>query len=433
MAFQLKGLRWWIIGLIGLATIINYIDRSAINIMWPYIYKEFGIADADNKNALAIITTFFMITYAIGQMVTGKMMDAIGTRIGMVVSISAWSVSIALHAFAKSIFSFNIFRAMLGFSEAGNWPGATKSNAEWFPAKERAIAQGIFGAGASLGSVVAAPFIAYVYLAFGWRMTFVGIGCIGLLWMIPWLLINKNVPSKHSWISNEELAHIEGDKSATQINNEQPVKSWRQLLQVRNTWGIITSRFFLDPVWWMFLTWLPTFLKDQMEFDIKQVGAFSWAPYLFAAIGGLTGGFYSSWLIKKGVSAQKARKKAIAIGCIIMLLSLLGILFFLDQLKVQIPLAIFLIGSTLFGFQFLINNLQTLPSDFFSGKNVGAVSGMGGTAAVLGTIIITLLVPIISKTNYYSFFALAAMLVPLGWICIHFLTDKKVAIKSNNA
>jgi ACS family hexuronate transporter-like MFS transporter len=425
MAFQLKGLRWWIIGLIGLATIINYIDRSAINIMWPYIYKEFGIADVDNKKALALITTFFMVMYAIGQLVTGKMMDAIGTKIGMVVSISAWSVSIALHAFVRSIFSFNIFRALLGFSEAGNWPGATKSNAEWFPAKERAIAQGIFGTGASLGSVVAAPFIAYVFIAFGWRMTFVGIGCLGLLWIIPWLLMNKNVPAKHPWITKSELAHIQGEQTVNGITNETPKKSWRELLQVRNTCGIISSRFFLDPVWWMFLTWLPTFLKDQMGFDIKQVGAFSWAPYLFAAIGGLTGGFYSSRLIKNGVIAEKARKKAITIGCVIMLLSLIGILLFLDQLKVQIPLAVFLIGSTLFGFQFLINNLQTLPSDFFSGKNVGSVSGIGGMAAVVGTIIITLLVPIISKTSYYSFFGLAAAFVPLGWICINFLTGKK--------
>ena len=143
---KIKGLRWWIIGLIGLATVINYIDRSAINIMWPYIYKEFGIADADNKQALAIITTCFMIMYALGQMFTGKMMDMIGTRIGMAISISAWSISIALHALSRSIMSFNIFRGLLGFSEAGNWPGATKSNAEWFPSKERAIAQGIFGA-----------------------------------------------------------------------------------------------------------------------------------------------------------------------------------------------------------------------------------------------------------------------------------------------
>ena len=419
---KIKGLRWWIVGLIGLATIINYIDRSAINIMWPYIYKEFGIAEVDNKNALAMITTFFMIAYAVGQMVTGKMMDAIGTRLGMVVSISAWSVSIALHAFSRTILSFNIFRAMLGFSEAGNWPGATKSNAEWFPAKERAIAQGIFGAGASLGSVVVAPFIAYVFLAFGWRTTFVGIGFLGLLWIIPWWLINKNIPSKHPWLTKEELLHIQGDQASLKIANDTPVQTWRQLLQFRNTWGIISARFFLDPVWWMFLTWLPTFLKDQMGFDIKQVGAFAWMPYLMAAIGGMMGGFYSSSLINKGMDAPRARKKAIAIGCLIMLSALLGILFNLEQLKDHVQLAIFLIGATLFGFQFLINNLQTLPSDFFSGKNVGAVSGMGGMAAVLGTIIITLLVPFISKTSYYSFFALAALLVPIGWICIRFFT-----------
>ncbi|MEY4051935.1 MAG: hypothetical protein RIR64_920 [Bacteroidota bacterium] len=427
---KIKGLRWWIIGLIGIATIINYIDRSAINIMWPYIYKEFGIADADNKQALAIITTCFMIMYALGQMFTGKMMDMIGTRLGMVVSIGAWSASIAMHALSRSIMSFNFFRGMLGFSEAGNWPGATKSNAEWFPAKERAIAQGIFGAGASLGGVVAAPIIAYLYVAFGWRATFIGIGVLGLLWIIPWLIINKNIPSKHPWITDAELKHIEdGEVTSSKNVNAEPVKTWRELLGYKNTWGIITSRLFLDPVWWMFLTWLPTFLKDQMGFDIKQVGAFAWLPYLLAAIGGLLGGFYSSNLIKRGMSAAKSRKKAIAIGCFIMLAGLMGILYYLDQLKSQENLAIFLIGSTLFGFQFLINNLQTLPSDYFSGKNVGTVAGMGGTAAVTGTIIITLLVPVISKTSFQSFFILAALLVPIGWLCIYFLTSNDIKNK----
>jgi ACS family hexuronate transporter-like MFS transporter len=430
---KIKGLRWWIIGLIAVATIINYIDRSAINIMWPYIYKEFGIADVDSKQALALITTCFMITYALGQMVTGRMMDAIGTRWGMVASISAWSLSIALHAFSRTIASFNVFRAMLGFSEAGNWPGATKSNAEWFPSKERAIAQGIFGAGASLGSVVAAPFIAYVYLAFGWRATFVGIGVLGIIWILPWLLINKNVPSKHPWITEKELKHIESDLGQQSASQEK-LLGWKELLKIRNSWGIISSRFFLDPVWWMFLTWLPTFLKEQMGFDIKQVGAFAWLPYLFAAIGGLSGGFYSSYRVRSGVAAPKARKEAISIGCSIMLAALFGILFSLDSLKDQVELALFLIGMTLFGFQFLINNLQTLPSDYFNGKNVGTVSGMGGTAAVLGTIGITLLVPIISKTSYHSFFVTAAMLVPLGWCCIYFLTsENRVSNKEINS
>ncbi len=421
---QWKGLRWWIIGLIAIATVINYIDRSAINIMWPYIYKEFGIADADSKKALALITNFFLVAYAIGQTVTGKMMDAIGTRLGMVVSIIAWSISIALHAVARSLASFSLFRALLGVSEAGNWPGATKSNAEWFPARERAIAQGIFGAGASLGSVVAAPFIAGLYIAFGWRATFAGIAVLGFIWIIPWLLINKGTPDKHPWITKKEQDHIldqpTGNITAAPVN----VYSWQQLLQFRSTWGIISSRFFIDPVWWMFVTWLPTFLKEQFSFDIKQVGAFAWVPYLFAALGGLAGGLYSSALVRRGMLPSKARKNAITIGCVIMLLSLGAIALYLQELKEHVNIAIALISASLFGFQFLINNLQTLPSDYFNGKNVGTVSGMGGTAAVAGTIILTFLVPILTKTSYETLFILAALLVPISWLCITFVTSK---------
>lgn len=422
---KIKGLRWWIIGLIGMATIINYIDRSAINILWPYIYKEFGIADADNKNALAIITTFFMIAYAIGQTVTGKMMDAIGTRMGMVVSIVGWSISIALHSVARSLASFNVFRAMLGFSEAGNWPGATKSNAEWFPARERAIAQGIFGASASAGSVVAAPVIVAISLSFGWRATFASIAVLGILWIIPWLIINKSTPDKHPWITKEEQDHIKEGKEAKVNVAHEKAYTWKELLRFKNTWGIISSRFFIDPVWWMFVTWLPTFLKEQFSFDLKQIGAFAWVPYVFAAIGGLLGGFYSSAFVRNGMPAAKARKKAITIGCVIMLAALAAIAIYLDRLKDHANIAIALISATLFGFQFLINNLQTLPSDYFHGRNVGTVAGMGGTSAVIGTIIITLLVPVLTKTNYTSFFLLAAVLVPVAWLCIIFVSSKK--------
>jgi len=197
------------------------------------------------------------------------------------------------------------------------------------------------------------------------------------------------------------------------------------LLGFKDTWGIITSRLFIDPIWWMFLIWLPTFLKEQFGFDIKQVGAFAWLPYLFAAIGGLTGGFYSSALIKKGLNAVKARKRSITIGCAIMLVALIFTVYFLSDLKENIPLALTLISATLFGFQFLINNLQTLPSDYFNGKNVGTVAGMGGTAATLGTIVVTYLVPALTKTSYTSFFILAAVMVPAAWICITFINSNK--------
>lgn len=412
--------------MIGLATVINYIDRSAINILWPYIYKEFGIADVDNKSALALITTFFMIAYAIGQTATGKMMDAIGTRLGMVVSIVGWSVSIALHSVARSLASFNLFRAMLGISEAGNWPGATKSNAEWFPAKERAIAQGIFGAGASLGSVVAAPAIAAIYLKFGWRITFLLIAVLGIVWILPWLVINKAAPDKHPWLTEDERRHILSD-SAFKKAETAKLHTGGELLGFKNTWGILLSRFFIDPVWWMFVTWLPTFLKEQFRFDIKQVGAFAWLPYLFAAIGGLLGGFYSSWRIRSGTEASKARKEAITIGCALMLLSLVLTAYNLSTLKENIPLAIGLISTTLFGFQFLINNLQTLPADYFHGKNVGTVAGMSGTAAVAGTLITTWSVPVLTKTGYGSFFILGAVMVPLAWLCITFITGSRKA------
>jgi MFS transporter, ACS family, aldohexuronate transporter len=420
---KLKGLRWYIIGLIGLATIINYIDRSAVNILWPYIYKDFGITDQNNKDALALITTFFMLAYALGQSFTGKLMDAVGTRLGFVVSILGWSISIAMHAVAKALYSFSVFRFFLGFFEAGNWPGATKSNAEWFPPKERAIAQGIFGAGASLGSVVAAPIIAVLYLKYGWQVTFICIGALGLLWIAPWVIINKTSPDKHPWITNKERQFILKDADKNDLQ-ETKIYSWKQLLQFKNTWGIISSRFFIDPVWWMFVTWLPSFLKDQFGFDIKQVAAFAWVPYLFAAVGGLAGGFFSSYQIKRNSPPPQARKNAITIGCGLMLASLITTASCLHLLKENIPLAIFLISTTLFGFQFLINNLQTLASDYFNGKNVGSVAGMGGTAAVLGTLLTTWAVPVITKAGYVSFFIMGALMVPLAWICITVITSK---------
>lgn len=430
--FKVKGLRWYIIALIAIATVINYIDRSAINIMWPYIYKDFGIADADSKNALALITTFFMVAYAIGQSVMGKVMDKLGTRAGMVISIGLWSIATGLHAFAGKLLSFNLFRSLLGFSEAGNWPGATKNNAEWFPARERGVAQGIFGAGASLGSVVAAPAIAFLYIAWGWQGTFLAVAGLGIIWIIPWLIINKATPDKHPWLTDKEREHIlTCDVTVSEEKQDTNIYTWKQLLGFKTTWSIILGRFFIDPIWWMFVTWLPTFLREQFSFDVKQVGAFAWVPYLFAALGSLSGGYFAMRLIRKGAcSAADARKKAITLGCIIMLVSLAATAFYLQDLKDSPALTMALISITLFGFQFLIGNLQTLPSDYFSEKNVGTVSGIGGTAAVVGTLFITWLVPVITKTDYVLFFVVGTVLVPLTWIAIKFLSPKKSTIKT---
>ena len=201
---KFHGLRWLVVGLVALATVINYIDRNALAVMWPEMSGELGL----DKNDYALILTFFMVGYAIGQSLFGKIFDAIGTRLGFLVAIVVWSVFVALHAVVRTAYAFGAVRFFMAVGEAGNWPGATKSNAEWFPIKERALAQGIFNAGASAGAVVSAPIVALLYIAIGWKATFLVLGGLGFLWLIPWLIVYKSGPDSHPWLSAEERDHI---------------------------------------------------------------------------------------------------------------------------------------------------------------------------------------------------------------------------------
>lgn len=418
---KIKGLRWWITILIGLATVINYIDRNALAVMWPSVSKDIGLG----KEQYALVVSFFMITYGISQSISGKIYDKIGTRLGFVFSIAVWSVAVALHATAKGLLSFGLFRALLGFGEAGNWPGATKSNAEWFPIKERAFAQGIFGAGASLGAVISAPLVAYFYGIVGWKITFILIGSLGLIWIIPWLIVNKAVPKEHPWLSEEERQYILSGQQISD-NQEDRALSVKELLQYKQSWSVILSRFFLDPIWWLFVSWLPIYLSDRFQFDIKQIGAFAWFPYVGAAIGSLGGGWLSGRFISIGWTVSKARKTCILLGSALMLPALIASAFADNP-----QMAMITIFVALMGFQILISNLQTLPSDFFSGKSVGTLSGLGGTSAVFGVLISTWLVPVLIKTSYTPFFVMAALLVPIGTFLVMKLSGeiKKIEIK----
>ncbi|WP_351010327.1 MFS transporter [Shewanella sp. S1-58-MNA-CIBAN-0166] len=409
---KLKHLRWLVVSLVALATVINYIDRSALAIMWPGIAEDLGLDKSDYAN----IITVFMISYAIGQSLFGKIFDAIGTRLGFLLSIVVWSVSIALHAVAASVTSFAIFRAMLGLGEAGNWPGATKANAEWFPIKERALAQGIFNAGASLGSIIAPPLIAFLYAFLGWQATFIVIGSLGILWILPWLIVYKSSPDSHPWITEEERQHIlTGQRCTSEIQQDKEyVPTMGQLLRHRQTWGVIAARFFIDPIWWLFVAWLPLYLNEKFGFDVKQIGAFAWLPYVGAAIGALFGGWFSGHLMSRGWSVNKARRSAIVLGCMVMLPALL-----LTSLAATPWMAMGLIALILFGFQTAIGNVQTLPSDYFSGKTVGTLAGISGTSAVLSVIITIQLVPMMTKGGDYTpFFILGAALVPLALISL---------------
>ena len=197
---KVNGLRWWIIALIFIATVINYIDRTAFALLWPQMGEDLGM----DKSDYAVMLNVFMACYALGKFASGKLYDIIGTRLGFTVSIIIWSLASAFHAFARGLFSLSLVRGLLGIGEAGNWPGAVKNNGEWFPVKERAIAQGIFNAGASIGNVIAPFVIVFLYSRFGWKTTYIVLGGVGLLWVIPWLFLNKATPEKHPWITEKE-------------------------------------------------------------------------------------------------------------------------------------------------------------------------------------------------------------------------------------
>jgi ACS family hexuronate transporter-like MFS transporter len=197
---KLKGLRWWVLTLIFIATVVNYVDRTAFSLLWPQMGEDLGMDNAD----YALMLNIFMITYAASKFLSGRLYDKIGTRLGFVVSIIVWSFAAGMHAVAKGIYSLSIVRGLLGLGEAGLWPGAVKNNGEWFPVKQRALAQGIFNAGASIGNVVAPVVIVYLYAQFGWKSTYVILGVTGLIWVLPWLIINKSKPESHPWITDEE-------------------------------------------------------------------------------------------------------------------------------------------------------------------------------------------------------------------------------------
>lgn len=418
-----SGVRWLIIGMIAIATIVNYIDRNAMAVMWPEISKEIGASKED----YALLVSVFMIFYAIGQFGFGRLFDIIGTRVGFAVSILGWSISIALHAVATTVTQFAIFRAMLGITEAGPWPGTVKANAEWFPARERAFAQGIFNSGAALGLIISPPLIAWLFDKLHWQATFLLIGGLGALWVLPWLFVNRATPDKHPWVSESERALIQ-DRPDEVSAEPPPAPAYAprlgQLLGHRSAWGVILARFFLDPVWWLFVSWLPLYLADTFGFDIKQIGAFGWVPFVGAMLGSLSGGWLSGALMRTGMSVGSARKLVITLGGLIMAPCLV-----LAPQQTDPGQAVLIIAGVLFGFQVAINNIQTLPSDLFSGKSVGTLAGVSGMAAVLGTLITTWLVPVMTKVSYTPIFLLVAALVPLSLASVWFVVGRVAPVE----
>jgi len=371
-----RGLRWWIIGLVFLATFINFIDRLTISVLAPVITAQLGLTNLQ----YASITTWFLVAYTASQGLSGKLYDRIGTRRGFTISILVWSIAAMAHAFARGLASLSCFRFLLGLGEAGNWPGAAKVIAEWFPVRERALGMGIFNSGVCIGSIAAPPLIVWLQLRFGWQTTFLATGALGFGWLVLWLLFYET-PERHRAITREEYALIQQDRvpsaSARKIG-------WLELLKYRQVWAIVLSRFLTDPVWWLYITWLPLYLYKARGFDLKQIGQFAWLPYVAADAGSLLGGWASGYFIKRGWTANKARKAVIVVAALLMSAGIPA------ALAESTMAALAFICLVTFGFQSWINNVQTLPSDFFPENAIASVAGLGGVGAGIGAILFTL-------------------------------------------
>ena len=424
---KIKGLRWWVIVLIALAAVINYIDRQAFSVLWEAGIAEELYPDLDaegRKKIYGDIGFYFIIAYALGQALFGRIFDKLGTRIGFVLSIGFWSLATALHALVKGFVGFTFVRALLGLSEAGNWPGAAKGNAEWFPTDERAVAQGIFNFGASFGAMISIPIIGLLAQNMHWQLVFLIIALLGFLWLIPWLIYVKSPPKKHPWITDIEKDYIlNGQKNEGSENDdkeEQKSLSYGKILSKKQSWGVILASAAIDPIWWIFVIWIPNYLVNVFDMDIAGITTYGWVPFLGAMIGAPFGGLVAKAFFKKGWSVNKVRKITIGIGCAIMLPALLALSSPGSVISVVIIMAIIL-----FGFQTAIGNIQTLPSDLFNGKSVGTLSGLAGMSAKFAAAALTWYIANKLPVENYSYvFLIGAALVGIVVFSVWVLIPK---------
>lgn len=399
MSRKIAGLRWWIVALIFAAALINFLNRLTISVLAPVITVQLHLSDAE----FASLTTAFLIAYTLSQGLSGKLYDSIGTKLGFVVSIVIWSVASMAHAFARGLVSLDSLRLLLGLGEGGTWPGAAKAIAEWFPARERAFAMGICNSGTAIGTVIATPLIIWLELRLGWQTAFLAIGALGFLWLILWLLFYDH-PKNNPRITSSEYALIQEDRET--VGTGVTIR-WSELLRRPEAWAIIMARFFGDPVWWLYITWLPLYLFQVRHFSMKEIGLFAWIPFVAADAGSLFGGWLSGYLIGRGWTVNKARKSIILAGMVLMCCGIPA------AITDNSMTALAFIAVVLFGFQGWISNVQTLCSDYFPEIAVGSVMGMGGVGAGLGAMLLTQTTGFVVEHYSYMPILVTAALLPI--------------------
>jgi len=410
---KIHNLRWWMAATCFLATTINYIDRLSLSIAAPAICREFGFSNTDYSSILMA----FMIAYAIMQGVSGRIIDRIGTRIGMAASIVWWSLAGMAHALAGGLWSFRLVRFLLGAGEAGNWPGATKVVSEWFPARQRGLAVAIFDSGSSIGGIIAPPLVTWFILHTGWRTTFLVTGSLGFLWLALWLLIYSS-PEDSRFITKDELELILDDRQKEHRGPDALVP-WRSLLHYRQVWGLILGRLLTDCVWWFYVFWLPKYLTDRHGFNLAQIGMLGWIPFVAVDAGNLGGGWLSGVLVRRGWSLNGARKFVLILGAGAMVAGLPA------GLTGNSGLCLALIAAANLGYAAWGTMLLTLPSDLFPSSTVASVSGLSGMGAGLGGILFTAAAGrVIDRVSYAPVFVAMGVMPVLALLLVLALIPK---------
>jgi len=404
--------RWVICALLFFATTINYIDRQVLGILATD--ENFKSQIGWNEAEYGYVNTAFQAAYAIGLLVVGGLMDRFGTRKGFSVAIVFWSVAAMGHALARSAFGFGLARFTLGLGEAGNFPAAIKTVAEWFPKKERALATGIFNSGSNVGAIVAPLVVPFIAVTYGWQWAFIITGALGFIWLAFWLAVYRK-PEEHPKLSRAELAHIQSDplEPTTRI-------PWARLLPHRQTWAFALGKFLTDPVWWVYLFWLPKFLNTTYGLNITQIGLPLVVIYIVADIGSIGGGWLSSSLIKRGWSVNRARKSTMLLCA----LSVVPIMFASQASNLWVAVGLISIAAA--AHQGWSANLFTMVSDMFPRRAVGSVVGIGGMAGAVGGMLIATTVGLILQHtgSYLPIFIIAGCAYLVALLVIHSLVPR---------
>jgi MFS transporter, ACS family, aldohexuronate transporter len=421
--------RWYVCGLLFFASVINYIDRQVIGILKPTLQQQFGWSELDYGD----IIFSFQVAYAIGFIFAGRLMDRLGTRVGFSIAIILWSLAAMAHAgvmmfgpavsallgivglsYAASVAGFIAARFALGLGEAGNFPGAVKTVAEWFPRKERALATGIFNAGTNIGALLTPLIVPIITLAYGWEMAFIATGALGFLWLAFWWVLYRS-PNEHKRVTSAELAYIRSDPP-------EPTRkmSWSTILPHRQAWTFAVAKFMTDPIWWLYLFWIPDFLYRNHGLSLTTMGPPIVVIYLIGDVGSVAGGWLSSTLIKRGWSVNAARKTAM-LTCA---LAVLPIVFAARASELWV--AVGLIGLAAAAHQGWSANVYTLASDMFPKQAVGSVVGFGGMTGAIGGMLIAKITGYVLQFtgSYVPVFIIAASAYLLALGMVHLLSPR---------